>query len=240
MLRKIQELRILKAIVGLSKDPETTDNVFFMADAMLEMLTSAEIKEHTETILKYPGFAELYQEHYSPPLYNVQELSTHSEDTLAHAYGVFMKKHGYQSDWYPKREASDALSYMRNRLYQTHDVIHTMTGFDGSPFGEIAVQAFYLGQMPEQPLPCAIMSSGFLRALRSTPWERDRLMHMLHEGYEMGRKARPVLFRTWEKDWDADISELRNALGMSSYQNFAPREHYLVSVPKSSATSAGR
>lgn len=91
-----------------------------------------------------------------------------------------------------------------------------MTGFGGNPFGEIGVQAFYLGQMPEQPLPCALVTSSFLRALHSSAEDRDKLMEVLDEGYEMGKNAQPVLFRKWEEDWRRDINELRAEVGIQA------------------------
>jgi len=214
MLREIQKLRILKAIVGLSKDPENTDNVFFIGDTMLGMLSPEEVKEHSATVLAYSGFKDLYEERYSPAIYDVKTLSLYPENSLAYSYGVFMRKHGYSSEWYPIKEASNALYYMRNRLLQTHDIIHTITGFDGSNFGEIGVQAFYLGQMPDQPLPCAIMSAGFLRALEKPAADRMKLMEVINSGYEMGKAAQPVLFRKWEDDWNTDIVTLREELAI--------------------------
>lgn len=184
---------------------------------MLDMLTPAEVEEHTATIMRYPNFKERYEARYSPPLYDVEVLAGYPDGTLAHTYGAFMKKHGYSSDWYPVRDAEDPLTYMRNRLYQTHDFIHTTTGFDGSLFGEVGVQAFYLGQMPEQPLPCAVMTSSFFRMLNSTPTYKDRLMEVLHIGYEMGKQAQPVLFRKWENDFATDIGALRETLHIKAY-----------------------
>lgn len=198
---------------------------------MLDMLTLEEVREHTATIRQHHGFIELYEESYAPVQYNLDDLASLPEDSLAHNYMLFMKKHGYKADWYPVRHAPGELTYMRNRLYQTHDIIHTITGFDGSQFGEIGVQAFYLGQMPEQPLPCAIMSSGFLRAMSLTAWDRDALMHALHQGYEMGRKARPVLFRKWEHDWAEDISKLRADVGIEATDSHIFEHAGQVGIP---------
>ena len=217
MFRKFQELRILKAVGQLSKDPRQTKYVYFIGDTMLNMLTQDEVKEHNAIALKYPGFKELWDARYYPPDYDVEALAVYPENSLAHHYGVFMHKHKFTSDWYPYREGSDLLTYLRNRWYQVHDIFHTLTGFDGQGFGEIGVQAFYLGQMPEQPFPCAVLSSAFLTALERTPADRTKLLDVIGIGYQMGKAAKPVLFRKLEDDWNTDISKLREQLGIHPY-----------------------
>lgn len=224
MPRKIQELRILNAIVNLAKEPTATQNVFFIADTMVGLLSKEELKARGEIIKRYPHFMELYESRYSPPSYDVGSLSKYPAGTLAHAYGIFMSAHKFSPDWYPEREVTDPLAYMRNRINKTHDIVHTLTGYGGDPAGEIGVQSFYLGQMPDQPMSCAIIASGFLRALGATTAQRARLMHVICEGYEMGKRAQPVLFRKWEEDWGKGIEELRRAVGINPARGASDHE----------------
>ena len=217
MFRKIQELRLLKAIVQLSKNPLQTKYVYRIGDTMLDMVSAEEVAKHTLTALAYPGFKELWEERYYTPLYDVKALSAYPANTLAHHYGIFMHKHKFTPDWYPYREGPELLTYLRNRWYQVHDTFHTLTGFDGQGFGEIGVQAFYMGQMPDQPFPCAVLSSAFLTALERTPAERRKLLEIINIGYAMGKNAKPVLFRKLENDWNTDISTLREEMRIQPY-----------------------
>ncbi len=210
-------MRLLKSILGLTKNPDNTDNAFFIVDSTLKALSEDEIQKYSAMVLAYPGFKELYPATDTLALYDTEALSRLPGNTLGYLYVKFVRDHKYTVDWFPRMENSTPIHFARNRLFQTHDILHTVTGFNGSPFGETGLQAFYTGQLPLLPLPSATMAAAFLRVLDTTGNEKTELMEHITAGYEMGKHAKPVLFTKWEDYWEADIGELRARLGIQAF-----------------------
>ncbi|MBA3788834.1 hypothetical protein H0X32_00345 [Patescibacteria group bacterium] len=66
MMRKLLELRVLLAIIRLSKNPQGIDNVYFVTDALLKSATKEEQNKFTRLFFEYPSFKERYEEPRAP------------------------------------------------------------------------------------------------------------------------------------------------------------------------------
>lgn len=218
MFRKILELRVLKAIVELSKNPPGgIKKIHFINDSLFEALSTSEREKFTRIFFEYPEFKDRYSEPRAAS-YDPEALSHLPDNTLGYHYAKFMRDHKYLVDWYPPMKETSPLHFARNRQYQTHDILHTITGFSGSPLEEIGLQGFYTAQGVPNPTAMVVFTAATLNKLQANEPEGNiQLMDIITSGYMMGKNAKRVIFRRWEDDWGTDISKLRDELKIHSY-----------------------
>lgn len=94
------------------------------------------------------------------------------------------------------------------RYLVTHDLFHTVLGFDTSAAGEVGVYAFAAGQR---------YSPGLTRAYRSSvvaftlyrPHRIGDLLRARRWGLAMGRAAAPLITCRFEERWEQPLADLR-------------------------------
>ena len=94
------------------------------------------------------------------------------------------------------------------RGFQTHDFQHVVTGFDPSPRGEIALQAFCLAQI-RFPYFAMWLSVVATRMTFLDPDAIQPAMDAVTEGWQLGRRARCIQFAKWEQMLDQPLAEIR-------------------------------
>lgn len=94
------------------------------------------------------------------------------------------------------------------RGFQTHDFQHVVTGFDSSPRGEIALQAFCLAQI-RFPYFAMWLSVVAARMTFLDPDAIQPAMDAITEGWTLGRRARCIHFEKWEQMLDQPLAEIR-------------------------------
>ena len=216
MLRKLTELRVLKAIVDLSQDVDNTDTnkIHFINDILFKSLKPKEIDKFTKIFFSYPGFEASFTA-VRPAKHDLAALSKLPVNTLGCEYARFMRENNFVIDWYPPMEEKSALHYARNRMYQTHDILHTITGFGAGSFNEMALQGFYTAQeIPNATTMLTIAASALNLLQDNAPQRNCKFLNYLFAGYQMGKSAEKVIFRNWENDFDRDINALRMSLGI--------------------------
>ena len=99
MMRKILELRVLKAIINLSRDINHSDinQVHFINDSLFGALTREETRKFTRIFFEYPGFNELY-EAPRPARHDLEALAKLPENTLGARYSRFMSDYQFSLD----------------------------------------------------------------------------------------------------------------------------------------------
>ena len=124
-----------------------------------------------------------------------------------------MKVNNFVIDWYPPMEEKSALHFARNRMYQTHDILHTITGFGSGSFNEMALQGFCAGQEIPNATTMSTIAAAALNLLRdNSPEKSSKFLNYLSTGYEMGKSADKIVFYNWEDYFDEDIDDLRRKL----------------------------
>ena len=224
MLRKLTEFRVLKAIVGFSQSIEhaDVDEIHFITKTLLSALTSEEREKFTRLLFEYPGFKELYEAPRAER-HDLGNLSMLPSNTLGYYYAKFMSDTGFSVDWYPRVEETSPLHFAYNRQYDTHDILHTLTGFSGGSVSELGLQGFYLSQSAPNPTPMSAFAAASLNLLKTNEPDRNLLVFdYIFEGYQMGKQAGKVMFRNWEADFERDIEELRRELKINAYTGYLP------------------
>ena len=106
------------------------------------------------------------------------------------------------------------VDWMLHHLALTHDVWHVVTGWGNDLAGETGLGSFYMGQLG------APAFFGYLIGLLSlsTAFRRRsfrEFMDAVTLGYEMGKRAEPLLGVDWSTLWDVPIEDVRTRFGLA-------------------------
>jgi ubiquinone biosynthesis protein COQ4 len=200
----------LRALKALRDNPGDTElalraalllNTGSLARALVKFETSEEGREMLRT---RPA---LDCEHV-----DLDALEALPSNTLGHAYATFMKSRGLTPEVFvPPREIRDERKrYVSQRLRQTHDLWHVVSGYNTDVPGEIELQAFTFGQN-QTPF-------GFFVALGGMLKERGRRAELLGRvlrAHRRGRKAKQLCYRDWEKRFELPLEDVRREMGLA-------------------------
>lgn len=201
----------LQGFMEFVKDPNNTESVFDLAEAMAH----TEATTGSVTYLKsIPEVAQIIEERYIAPTPKLQDLLTLPKDSLGYIYSSHMTEVNFDPEFYRKVVVQDDFTYIALRMRQTHDIWHTVTGFKVDVVGEIGLQAFQLAQN-HSPMAVMLMAGALLNMIRSCQ-NIDGLMQIMSHGYHMGRQAKPFLAQKWEEGWEKPLAEWRSELNIES------------------------
>ncbi len=202
--------RAFAALATVLQDPEKTDQVLVFST----YANAGSMPERIHRFLGHPDGRRLFEEH--------RTIDTHSIDldalgelpvgTLGRAYADFLRSRGLSPDVFehPPEDISDpAMAYVVQRLRQTHDLWHVVTGYETDPASEVALQAFTFGQL-RAPSSGILALLGTLRGSRIKP---DLIFHTLR-GLVTGARAEKLAVFVWEDHWETPLDEVRVLLGL--------------------------
>jgi ubiquinone biosynthesis protein Coq4 len=197
-------LKAVKGFITFANNPNETNAVFDMADGLRHTDLYQQFIDYARS---QPAVAQIVQERYLAPAFDLEKLLNCSQDSLGYRYAAAMKQAGLQPDFYPNIAIEDDYSYIAMRVRQTHDVWHVVTGFGTDLAGELGLQAFTLAQI-RSPLSVTIIAASMMFALKSSI-ALAPLIDSMYQGWRMGEKALPFLAQKWEEDWEKPLSEWR-------------------------------
>jgi ubiquinone biosynthesis protein COQ4 len=114
----------------------------------------------------------------------------------------------------PKEVPDPRMAYVIQRLRQTHDLWHVVTGYDTDAASEIALQAFTFAQV-RAPSSAILAVLGTLKAARTKP----DLGRDVVRAFRLGRRAEPLPVFPWEDHWATPLVEVRALLGLPAPRN---------------------
>ncbi|HEY5935865.1 MAG TPA: Coq4 family protein [Kofleriaceae bacterium] len=203
--------RALAALGKVLADPERTDQVLVFS----VYANAGTMRDRIHLFLDDPAGRRLFEEHRTIDARSVDldALGALPVGTLGRAYADFLRRHQLSPDVFeaPPEEVRDpAIAYVIQRLRQTHDLWHVVTGYETDPGSEIALQAFTFGQL-RAPSSLVLALAGSLRAGRIKP------ALVLEVAYAMraGRRAQAFAAFPWEDHWQTPLSAVRDLLGIS-------------------------
>jgi ubiquinone biosynthesis protein COQ4 len=200
-------LSALNAFLTLTQSPADF-NAIYDLDAVLRQTPLAGVS--TEYLKTQPGMAEMIRDRYLGPAPDLDLLMNLPIDSLGYRYASHLLSSGFESVFYRQIPVENDITYIALRRSQTHDIHHMITGFGTDLPSEIGLQAFELAQM-RSPLAMALLSSGLIYTLGQTSGV-EHTMHLIHQGWQMGLKASPLMAQRWEDHWEKSIPELRKEL----------------------------
>jgi ubiquinone biosynthesis protein Coq4 len=164
---------------------------------------------------------------YAEPL-ELAALAALPPGSLGRAYHDFIVENGLEKNiarnyraFHRALEAAGLLSGMPEpmryavlRGFQTHDFQHVVTGFDSSPRGEIALQAFCLGQI-RFPYFGMWMSVVTTRMTFLDPDVIRPAMDAITAGWQLARRISNIQFEKWERQLERPLGEVRRQHGLA-------------------------
>ncbi len=202
--------RAAQALATVLRDPERTDQVLVFAT----YINAGSLPRRIHRFLDDPRGQRLYREHRTIDTRSVDldALARLPEGTLGRTYAEFLSSRGLTPDVFdapPENIADPEMAYAIQRLRQTHDLWHVVTGYDTDPASEVALQAFTFGQLRAP-------ASGILAALgtvRGMSLKRDLVRYVVR-ALRLGSRTEKLAVFEWENHWATPLVEVREMLGL--------------------------
>jgi ubiquinone biosynthesis protein COQ4 len=143
---------------------------------------------------------------------DLDALEALPEGTLGHAYARFMKSRGLTPEVFvPPREIRDERKrYISQRLRQTHDLWHVVTGYDTDVPGEVELQAFTFAQN-QTPFGFFVALGGIYKSAG----RRMEIVRRVLRAHRRGRACEQLCFRDWEKRFAQPLEDVRRELQLA-------------------------
>lgn len=185
-------------------------------------LAKQEVFASQITYLKsHPEIAQLFEERYIGPTPDLQELLKLPEDSLGFTYASNLRAVNYQQDFFPEVEVKDDQSYYVQRMRQTHDIWHTVSGYGLTDFGGIGLAGFQFANNRD-PLAVILIAGAILNLIKTNSDYLNPIILVIQQGYHAGYKAKPFLGQKWEEAWEKPLADWRSELNVPplKYQSF--------------------
>jgi ubiquinone biosynthesis protein COQ4 len=202
--------RAMKALARVVANPEQTEAVL----EFTSMINGGTANHRTARFYADPRGQALYAEHRTIDSHTVDlaALAALPAGTLGHAYATFLSSHGLTPEVFdgpPDGITDPKVAYVIQRMRQTHDLWHVVTGCETDPAGEIALQAFTYAQV-RAPGNAILASIGTLKAVRHRPGIVRDVIAL----YRAGARANRLPTFPWEDHWATPLTEVRAMLGL--------------------------
>jgi len=207
--RLAPRLRIATQALGrLLRDPDDTTQVFLLYVS----LNAGSLPDVLRRFAAEPDGPRLMAE--KPALdsrsIDFDHLASLPADTLGVAFARHMRENGLSPDVFQSPEGvPPEVAFLIQRLRQSHDLWHVVTGYGTDVVDELALQAFTYGQI-RSPGPLILSTVGALRWGLRDP----QVIKRVREGYRRGCDARPLCALPWELLWETPLTDLRARLGV--------------------------
>ncbi len=224
-----------RALRKLVDDPDDTSQVFHIiealsGDAPVRMLRRVRREPEGRRLLaSKPDLV--------PTLSDRDGLRARPAGSLAHAYLAFVESEGITAEGLvaasetgtppPVRSIRDAadLEFLGERMRDTHDLWHAVTGWRGDLIGEVCLLAFTFAQT-RNPGVGLIVAAGFVL-------EGGRLgvRRKIFDAFRAGHAARFLPAVSWEELLPLPLADVRRRLRIRPAPDYVPiRSHDLPRV----------
>jgi len=110
---------------------------------------------------------------------------------------------------------SPELVYLRNRMRDSHDLWHVVTGYHGDLIGEASLLAFTFAQT-RNPGIGLVVAAAWLRGRESS------VRRMIRRGFLRGRRAAWLPDVRWEELLHLPVAEVRRRLNVDAPPEYQP------------------
>jgi ubiquinone biosynthesis protein COQ4 len=144
---------------------------------------------------------------------DLARLAQLPEGTLGRSYSRFLTSRGLTPEVFvaPRELRDEDSRYIAQRLRQTHDLWHVLTGYDTDVLGEIELQAFTFAQL-KMPFAFVIASFGVFFGKHGS---RLGAARRVLRAYVRGLRAEPLCFRAYEERFATPLERVRAELGLA-------------------------
>lgn len=218
--RTKRQARGVLGVLRLVRDPNALGEVFRILDGLEHMDKATEF---VDQLRQDPQLRSAFERRPRVGVIDREWLASLPLGTLGRTYADEMRQRGLDPNAIEQRvdDGSD-FAFAFYHLRDTHDLWHTLTGFEVDVPGELGLQAFYLAQI-RGGLPLLLLGIGFLNTLFFAPEHSEPRMLEIVRGWEMGRRAEPVFGFDWAAHWEVPLIEIRRQLNITVERRTAAR-----------------
>ena len=204
---------------GASADPHFLKDLFELSEVLYKTQRG---KTQLQWLCEQSDMNSLMKENWQPSKIDLHELSQMNQGSLGKVFADNLLKEGFDptelTDIDPYPVNSDR-EYLLHRDWQTHDILHTLTGFDVNPIGEIALQAFSYANC-RQPVHLYIMFASMFKSGDLDIQIFESVLSAIGRGFELGCQSPLLLAYKLEEGWERPVSDWRKELNIPN----EPRE----------------
>lgn len=219
---KLQPRRALAALRKLIANPDDTSQVF----TIIESLSGRAPLRVLRRFRKDPSGKRLLETRADirPLLLDHAKLSRMPRGSLAEAYLAFLKREGITADGLVEASIQgesgafgrdNDLSYLGDRMRDTHDLWHAVSGYQGDVVGETALLAFSVAQT-RNPGVALIVLAALLKA------HDAELLGLVVGAFRDGRRAAWLPAVAWEELLPLPLEEVRRRLNIDQAPAYVP------------------
>ncbi len=220
--RRVSGFQPLKALRHFSKlvdDKEDTAQVFHIIEATKGKATHVQAWE----FIKSPEGRRFLQEETDIPamLDDHARWDDCSENSVAKRYIAFMKREGLSArglveeshKWAPpEARPNDLTEWYFNRLRDTHDLFHVLTGYGRDALGEASLLGFSYSQNYNRGV--LFIAYAAARQIKKMSGTSAPLFSSVREGQRLGKVAARISHQDIEALMREDIDEARARLNI--------------------------
>ncbi|APR77565.1 Hypothetical protein A7982_02912 [Minicystis rosea] len=221
--------RAARSLRALIKNPDDLPQVF----ALIESLSSeSHLRRLRAGFRKTEAGRRLLRTR--PDIVTVladrDRLRAMPEGSLGRAYLAFVESENISaqgirdaSETGRRRAAIDEeITFIRERMRDTHDLWHAATGYRGDVLGEVGLLAFIVAQQWSTAIALIVVAA-MLKGLG-----RANVVGVVRDGYRRGRKAAWLPSQEWESLLERPVDEIRAELALGAPPIYTPvRSHEL-------------
>lgn len=214
-MNQIGSLRLLiKSFITVVRDPTRTDKLFdVISDPRLANKDSYQIV--INKLGENPRNLQMIRERYNRD-WDLDELLKLPTDSMGYIYAKHMKDENLKVDYYQVLPGDTDHVYIQMRSRKTHDIWHTLTGFDTSYAGEVGLQAFSFTQYHTR-LSIVIICMFLLHTSFYDPKSLPELIKATIAGFHMGQGCQPLFAEKFEENWHKNLDEYRQELKLQPF-----------------------
>jgi ubiquinone biosynthesis protein Coq4 len=162
------KIRLLFLFIRLIFRPQRTDLIIRVIEIVSENPDLKPVKMVEETIMSVDSFKTMFEEKYNPDRPSMAMLQNCPPGSFGKSVFDHMTTHQITFDLFPTYGAEKPIMYLSTRIYQDHDLWHTLFGFATEVEDELALQAFSLAQF-KSPAALALIAGGMVHLLIKNP-----------------------------------------------------------------------
>jgi len=222
--RRVSGLRPFKVLHHFGKlveDKEDTEQVFHIIEATKGKRSHAQARDF---ILSAPGQRFLAEGQDIPAMLDDHDRwADCGENSVAQRYIAFMKREGLSAaglvaeshKWAPPESLPrDLTQWYFDRLRDTHDLFHVLTGYGRDALGEASLLGFSYSQNHNKGL--LFIAYAGARQIAKVSGTKAPLFKAVREGQRNGRAAAKIAHQDIAALMREDIDEARARLGIAS------------------------
>ena len=215
-------LRDLVFDADVGRDPA---DITVRTAALTEHLAPGFNQRVAAMALRYPGVADA-AEAGVPFRFTLDDLARCPAGSLGRSLHNFVVDNGFDLEVLDRdalglTDLPYPLDYLNVRILQCHDIWHMVADHKTSGLHEVSLSGFQMAQFGHQ------YSSMFLgmvlaKVAFTAPDAVAFTLDTILTGYRHGRQTPPLLGVEWETLWERPIPEIRQTLGVTSYESPYP------------------